>query len=126
VSIYPCDLCHRRVPGSLESTRVTVLKGNHPFTRRLRLCPSHLSSLLEQELRYMVELERFGLRTGHPVCDACGSPCDQGSDQVSAFSWIYRRGVDPQELGAELCSSCGASLIDQLNLQEEQYRATPS
>jgi hypothetical protein len=123
VSLYPCELCRQRVPGALESIRVTVLYDNANYSRRMRLCASHIDQVLEASLRGFTELEFGSTPAPDHLCDTCHADLDSAGPSGTAFAWVYRKGSDPRELIAGLCGVHVVKTIKDLELQEQAMRS---
>ncbi len=119
MSLYPCDVCKRRVPGALESARVTVLSGSAKYSRRMRLCAQHLTGLLEHELFEWEAVGDEGPVSDEMVCRSSGHASDKPDGSCSGFAWAYRRGQPPLELYSPLCEAHALELINARALREE-------
>jgi hypothetical protein len=119
VSLYPCEDCKRRVPGALESARVTVLSGSAKYSRRMRLCAQHLNGLLENGLLGWEAIGDEGPVSDSSVCRSPGHTAAGEDGPCSGFAWAYRRGEAPLELYAPLCEAHALELINARALREE-------
>lgn len=119
MSLYPCEMCKRRVPGALESARITVLSGNAKYSRRMRLCVDHLTSVLQQELGQWDAVGDEGPVSDGTLCRASGHDGSQPDGPCAGFAWVYRRGEPPLELYTPLCEAHALELISARALREE-------
>ena len=119
MSLYPCDVCKRRVPGALESARITVLSGPAKYSRRLRLCAEHLRGLLVNELLGWEAIGDEGPLSDETVCVSPDHIGPRVEGPCSGFAWAYRRGEPPLELYSPLCEAHALELINARALREE-------
>jgi hypothetical protein len=118
VSIYPCDLCRHRVPGSLEACRFTLLSGGARYSRRMRLCSSHLREIVEAPGLKWISAEDVSDGVETSVCDSCSVSRDQAVRLNAAFRWVWQRGAEPLESYAQLCEACSLLFINTHGLRE--------
>ena len=119
MSIYPCEVHKRRVPGSLESVRLTVLRGSDRHTRRMRLCAEHLNEL-ESELDWRWEsISNIDDGEADPVCRSCRKLNRTNIGDGALFGWLYRRGLDPKEVYGSICEACSIAVINAYSLTQE-------
>jgi len=119
VSLYPCEDCKRRVPGALESARVTILSGSAKYSRRMRLCAQHVSNLVTNGLLGWEAVGDEGPLSDSTVCCASGHDESRPDGPCSGFAWVYRRGEPPLELYTPLCEAHALELISARGLREE-------
>lgn len=119
MSIFPCDVHERRVPGALESYRVTVMSGSDRYTRRVRLCHDHFMGALSDLEQFMARISDDSDELVEDVCKSCGSKSIRTGSTVAAFGWAYPRNTEPITLYGTLCGSCGAALVAQQKLDLE-------
>lgn len=116
MSLYPCDLHRRRVPGSLEAAYPTLLRGGARYSRKMRLCSEHLDSLLGSFGQGLVLVSGNDSELELSMCSACGQETREGSSRDPFFCTVYRRGSERADYFASLCERCGDTLIDTLSL----------
>lgn len=119
MSLYPCEDCQHRVPGALESARLTVLSGNAKYSRRMRLCAQHLSQVLATNCGGWEPIGDEGPLSDSSLCGASEHGVSRPDGPCSGFAWAYRRGEPPLELYASLCEAHALELINARALREE-------
>lgn len=119
MSLYPCEFCKARVPGALESVRLTALSDNAPYSRRMRLCPAHLNELVQVELGKWDVVGAELSNSADVLCAACGGGLENGSRGYAVFAWIWRRGADAEERYATYCYGDGERLINNYGLNQQ-------
>lgn len=112
-------MCKRRVPGALESARITVLSGNAKYSRRMRLCAQHLVQVLNSDLSQWETIGDEGPVSDEALCGAPGHDRPGPDGPCSGFAWAYRRGEPPLELYSPLCEAHALELINARALREE-------
>jgi len=120
VSVYACDVHGGRIRGALEGLRVTLLRPQDRFTRKLRVCPADLDQVLSTHDSEWEVVTDEGLGVGSMLCTACGSEASPGSALSSAFVYVWRRGSPMDEYYGLYCSSCGDKLIRDFGLVLER------
>lgn len=123
MSLYPCELHKARTPGALAGLRVTVLDGQLRWTRRMRVCPDHLSEVRQVSLEKWPGVLDGDFSDGPALCTACERELDQRSSAAAGFAWLYPRGESPIELAATLCHKCADDLVAELGLKEQEGTA---
>jgi hypothetical protein len=116
VSIYPCDLHGRRVPGPLASAYLTLLRGGTRDSRRMRLCPEHMDQVLGSESLGLAEVRDDGETIDFAVCGACGEDADSGATLASLFATVYRRGAERADYFSALCHACAERAVSDYRL----------
>jgi hypothetical protein len=119
VSIYPCELHQRRVPGALEHIRFTIICDGHHYSRRLRLCPDHLSEVVERYAQHWTSDTDLGSAPKDPLCPSCEQLVGSGPGACLGITYIYRARADPDIRAAQLHDVCAVGLVTGLNLEEE-------
>ena len=122
VSVYPCEIHGSRIRGALEGIRITLLRGDDRYSRRLRVCPSDLTELLRTHSEEWIRVDDDGLATLDGLCTSCGTDenATRFSDQV--FVYVWRRGQPQDEFYGALCYSCGERLRKDFALVKEEHR----
>jgi hypothetical protein len=124
VSLYPCQPCGHRVPGALQSYRVTLLLDNAAYTRRVRVCQAHLDEALENTFGKWRGLEDVEGDPTDSLCSACGRREPSSDRVVVGFAWLYPHGDHPIELMTYMCEPCAAHMVADLGLERQEMRRT--
>ena len=119
VSVYKCDVHGARIRGALEGLRVTILKGRVRYSRKLRVCPLDLDSLLDEEKGRWGLLSESVLDAPDELQFSCGHLSPDGPIDSHLFAYVWRRGQPEAEYYADLCAKCCAGYVDRLGLIEE-------
>lgn len=119
MSIFPCDAHGRRVPGALQSYRVTLLSRSDRYTRRMRLCSEHFLAAISDLDKFVESIGDVDVPIEPVVCRPCGRKFVDGVHPFSAFAWAWPRKSDPIEFYGALCLDCGRQLIKDLDLELE-------
>ena len=117
MSLYPCELHKARVPGALDSIRITLLYDGDSYSRRLRLCSSHLDEVVSDAAKQWHSLGSDDDYAPNSVCSACGRDISGASARATGFAWVYKRNADPLELIGDLCGPDAGDLISKLKLE---------
>ena len=119
VSVYKCDVHGSRIRGALEGLRVTILKGRLRYSRKLRVCPVDLDSLLDQEEGRWGLLSESELDAPDELQFSCGHLDPGGPIDSHLFAYVWRRGQSKAEYYSDLCAECCARYVQRLGLVEE-------
>jgi hypothetical protein len=119
VSIYPCDIHGQRIRGALESFRLTLLRDNSRFSRRLRVCPNDLDSVLGSHDNEWEYVSDEGLQSQQGMFCARCAETPREARLVSAFVYVWRRSAPLAEYYGQYCDNCAQQLIDEFKLVEE-------
>ena len=104
MSIRPCSLCAKRVPGKLSSVYWAWFVGdNERIAWKQRLCLPCLGSTFAETLRNAKSASMEDI-----TCPACGGASEADMDPV--FCVLYLPKSDPAEYELNLDAACAASL----------------
>lgn len=102
MSIRPCSICKRRVPGKLATAyNAWFLADGKRICYRQRLCLPCLQNSLAPILR-----NSNSTLTEEPTCPACGGTSTEDSDPV--FITLYLPKQEPQEFELDFDAACAA------------------
>lgn len=102
MSIRPCSICKRRVPGKLATSyNAWFLANGQRICYRQRLCLPCLSTSLGPTLR-----NSSSDSTDTATCPACGGSSETDSDPV--FITLYLPKQDPREFELNFDAACAA------------------
>jgi len=106
MSVYPCSVCKRRMPGKLAAAYwAWFLADGSRSAWKVRYChgcaADHLSLLLKS-LREMGSLEDVF------ACVSCGADASTDSDPI--YLTLYIPGREPTECALQLDAACAAKL----------------
>jgi hypothetical protein len=106
MSVYPCSMCKRRMPGKLASAYwAWFLADGSRSAWKVRYCPEcarqHLLGLL-------AELRSMGETSSVFACVSCGADASQDSDPV--YLTLYLPSKEPMEYALQLDSACAVKL----------------
>jgi len=94
VSIYPCDLHGARVRGSLDAAYITVLHGSSSHKRRLRVCSTDLSELLDSHSDTWTEAGDDVTEPGVLLCSTCKKECNEPASDLPVFVTVFARSAE--------------------------------
>ena len=117
VSIYPCDVHGRRVPGRLGAAYVTLTRGTTKRSRRMRVCSPCLGDILQT---YDDEWTPVGLEDTVPVAEMCGSckaPLTEIQDPWGCFVTTFSRGDERADYFGWYCERDAEGLATSLGLE---------
>ena len=120
MSIFPCEDHGRRVPGALESLRLTVLDGEDRYSRRMRLCPEHLEERVAILAEAVPSLADGQYEDREVLCPSCQQPLDRAAASCAVFLYVNRRHAETDERYARFCLRCGSTLVHNWALQIQQ------
>lgn len=89
MSIFPCDVCGRRVPGSLGSAYLSVMPGPAIYRRKLRMCAPHISEFLDTTGKSWQQVSDEGLESLPVVCSACTEVIGDEETPVPVFATVF-------------------------------------
>jgi len=106
VSVFPCSVCKRRLPGKLASCYWAWFNADGGRSAwKLRYCPGcaveALSPLLKRTQSAAESQEVF-------ACISCGGSAEGDSDPM--YATLYLPGKEPTEYALQLCGACAAKL----------------
>lgn len=106
MSVFPCSICKRRLPGKLASAYwAWFLADQSRVAWKVRYCPvcaaEHLSLLLKS-------LHSMGSSTEVFACVSCGSDASTDSDPM--YLTLFIPGKEATEYALQLDAACAAKL----------------
>lgn len=111
MSIFPCDICHKRCVGSLETIYLGLLQGATRFDRRLRLCPDDLDVLLQQHSAELATVAAFDENNSDGLCSSCESELGSAVAPGYLFATVYRRKSERDDRFGSLCGGCSEDAV---------------
>lgn len=109
MSLFPCEVHKRRVPGSLESYRITTLLGPDSYTRRVRVCAQHRTAAVDEATAQLVRVTDDFTGEINVLCSACGHSVDGADDLAAVFVWSYPKGQEPEHFYGSVHAQCHES-----------------
>ena len=103
MSIRPCSICKRRVPGKLATSyNAWFLANGQRIAYRQRLCLPCLST----SYRALFQASATSTLTETPTCPGCGGESEKDSDPV--FITLYLPKQEPREFELNFDAACAA------------------
>jgi hypothetical protein len=116
VSVYPCSVCRRRMPGKLASAYWAWFNADGARSAwKLRYCPECAAENLLALLNALREMDGT---SDVFACVSCGSSAAEDSDPI--YLTLFLPGKESMEYALQLDSACAAKLRIPVTTQGER------
>lgn len=106
MSVFPCSVCRRRLPGKLATAYwAWFLADESRSAWKVRYCPADAQTELLALLTNSRSLEP---NSNVFACVSCGTDASEDSDPI--YLTLYLPGKEPEEIALQLDGACAAKL----------------
>lgn len=108
MALFPCDIDMRRYAGPQRSMYPALVNGATSYRRRLRLCPSDFTRLLDRAALHCQDAQGDFFVDPSSACAFCGEPVPNAD--WAFYLTVYDRGEERRDLYGPCHDACVADL----------------
>lgn len=118
MSLFPCDIHHGRIRGSLDALYISLLRGADRRRARLRVCSQDLDALLaEHQVEWREVADDDGVDLEFDNCYGCQAEVSAAASWAG-FVTVYRKGSERTDYFTLYCNRCGDESINRFQLKD--------